>query len=54
MLEQFDILGEELIPVLRTEFAALWAPGVPDASTHASLLAARETAGVVESALEAS
>jgi hypothetical protein len=30
------------VPVLRKEFAALRAPGVPDAPTHASLVAARD------------
>jgi putative FMN-dependent luciferase-like monooxygenase len=42
VLEQLDILGEEVVPVLRKEFAALRAPGVPDAPTHASLVAARD------------
>src|SRR5829696_4542569 len=42
VLEQLDILGEEVVPVLRREFAALRAPGVPDAPTHASLVAARD------------
>ncbi|ALE86459.1 LLM class flavin-dependent oxidoreductase [Pseudonocardia sp. HH130629-09] len=41
VLEQLDLLGEEVVPVLRKEFAALRAPGVPDAPTHASLVAAR-------------
>src|SRR6187401_778326 len=40
VLEQLDILGEEVVPVLRREFAALRAPGVPDAPTHASRVAA--------------
>jgi putative FMN-dependent luciferase-like monooxygenase len=40
VLEQLDLLGEEVVPVLRKEFAARRAPGVPDAPTHASLLAA--------------
>ncbi|MFN8517930.1 MAG: LLM class flavin-dependent oxidoreductase [Chloroflexota bacterium] len=40
VLEQLDILGGEVVPVLRREFAAKRAPGVPDAPTHASLLAA--------------
>ncbi len=31
VLEQLDILGEEVVPVLRKEFAALRAEGVPDA-----------------------
>lgn len=45
VLEQLDLLGEEVVPVLRKEFAALRAPGVPDAPTHASLVAARDAAG---------
>ncbi|GAB3678289.1 LLM class flavin-dependent oxidoreductase [Angustibacter aerolatus] len=44
VLEQLDLLGEEVVPVLRKEFDALRAPGVPDAPTHASMLAARESA----------
>jgi len=36
VLEQLDHLGE-ILPVLRTEFAARRAPGVPDAPTHESL-----------------
>jgi len=44
VMEQLDILGGEVVPVLRREFAAKRAPGVPDAPTHASLLAAAEQA----------
>ncbi|HET6666849.1 MAG TPA: LLM class flavin-dependent oxidoreductase, partial [Intrasporangium sp.] len=40
VLEQLDILGEEVVPVLRKEFAALRPAHVPDAPTHASLVAA--------------
>ncbi len=40
VLEQLDILGEEIVPVLRKEFDALRPAGVPDAPTHASLVAA--------------
>src|SRR3954470_15517749 len=40
VLEQLDILGEEVVPVLRKEFAALQPAHVPDAPTHASLVAA--------------
>ena len=40
MLEQLDILGEEVVPVLRKEFAALKPAHVPDAPTHASRVAA--------------
>jgi putative FMN-dependent luciferase-like monooxygenase len=41
VLEQLDILGEEVIPVLRKEFAAVRPAGIPDAPTHESLRAAR-------------
>ncbi|WP_433408053.1 LLM class flavin-dependent oxidoreductase [Saccharomonospora azurea] len=41
VLEQLDMLGE-IVPVLRKEFAALRAPGVPDAPTHDSLRAAKQ------------
>ncbi|MGW0434384.1 LLM class flavin-dependent oxidoreductase [Micromonospora sp. NPDC003197] len=45
VLEQLDLLGEEVVPVLRREFAALRPAHVPEAPTHASLKAARDTAG---------
>ena len=48
VLEQLDILGEEVIPVLRKEFAALKPAHVPDAPTHASLKAAAERARELE------
>ncbi|MER5494009.1 LLM class flavin-dependent oxidoreductase [Streptomyces sp. LE64] len=41
-LEQLDLLGEEVVPVLREEFAKNRPAGVPEAPTHASLLAARD------------
>lgn len=41
VLEQLDLLGEEVVPVLRKEFAKDRPAGVPDAPTHASLLAAK-------------
>ncbi|MET9027394.1 LLM class flavin-dependent oxidoreductase [Nocardia sp. NPDC004168] len=44
VLEQLDLLGEEAVPVLRKEFAALRPAHVPDAPTHASLVAARDAA----------
>ena len=44
VLEQLDILGEEVVPVLRKEFAALTPAHVPEAPTHASLVAARDAA----------
>ena len=46
VLEQLDLLGGEVVPVLRREFAARRAAGVPDAPTHAILKAAREAASV--------
>ncbi|WP_306325504.1 LLM class flavin-dependent oxidoreductase [Streptomyces venezuelae] len=42
VLEQLDILGEEVVPVLRREFANGRPAGVPEAPTHASLRAVRE------------
>jgi len=44
VLEQLDILGEEVVPVLRKEFAANRPAEVPDAPTHASLVAKRDAA----------
>ncbi|MFD6400958.1 LLM class flavin-dependent oxidoreductase [Nocardia sp. NPDC060249] len=46
VLEQLDLLGEEVIPVLRKEFAAGRPAHVPDAPTHDSLLAAKTVAEV--------
>ncbi|MDY0816042.1 LLM class flavin-dependent oxidoreductase [Kitasatospora purpeofusca] len=40
VLEQLDLLGEEVVPVLREEFAKGRPAGVPDAPTHAGRLAA--------------
>jgi hypothetical protein len=47
VLEQLDLLGEEVVPVLRKEFAAGRPADVPEAPTHASLLATarQQTAG---------
>ena len=39
VLEQLDLLGEEVVPVLRREFAKNRPAEVPDAPTHASLVA---------------
>jgi putative FMN-dependent luciferase-like monooxygenase len=44
VLEQLDLLGEEVVPVLRREFATNRPAEVPDAPTHASLVAARDAA----------
>jgi len=42
VLEQIDLLGEKVVPVLREEFAKNRPADVPDAPTHASLLAAAQ------------
>jgi len=39
VLEQLDLLGEEVVPVLRKELAVRRPAHVPDAPTHASLVA---------------
>lgn len=49
VLEQLDILGEEVLPVLREEFAKNRPADVPDAPIHTSLVAARD-AGQASSA----
>ncbi|WP_042420884.1 LLM class flavin-dependent oxidoreductase [Streptacidiphilus anmyonensis] len=48
VLEQIDLLGEEVVPVLRREFAENRGADVPDAPTHASLLAAHEATAQAE------
>jgi len=48
VLEQMDILGEEVIPVLRKEFDSLRPAHVPEAPTHASLKAAAERGQALE------
>jgi putative FMN-dependent luciferase-like monooxygenase len=40
VLEQVELLGTEVVPVLRREMDARRAPGVPEAPTHASLVGA--------------
>jgi putative FMN-dependent luciferase-like monooxygenase len=40
-LEQVELLGSEVVPVLRKEMEIRRAPGVPDAPTHASLVEAK-------------
>jgi hypothetical protein len=40
-LEQVELLGTEVVPVLRNEMEARRASGVPDAPTHASLVEAK-------------
>ncbi|HEY2278677.1 MAG TPA: LLM class flavin-dependent oxidoreductase, partial [Streptosporangiaceae bacterium] len=41
VLNQLDLLGEEVVPVLRTEIAARQDPETPAAPTHASLVRAK-------------
>jgi hypothetical protein len=41
VLEQLDILGEEVVPVLRAEFAKGRPAQVPDGPTHQALVARR-------------
>jgi hypothetical protein len=41
VLNQLDLLGEEVVPVLRKEIAARQDPETPAAPTHASLVRAR-------------
>ena len=50
VLEQLEILGEQVVPVLRREFAAIKPAHVPDAPTHASLLASRRQAEALATA----
>jgi putative FMN-dependent luciferase-like monooxygenase len=50
VLEQLDLLGGEVVPVLRRELDALRPPGVPDGPTHAGRLAARRAADGLASA----
>jgi putative FMN-dependent luciferase-like monooxygenase len=52
VLEQLDILGQEVVPVLRKEFAVGRPADVPDAPTHRSLLAAREATLADEAAAD--
>jgi putative FMN-dependent luciferase-like monooxygenase len=41
VLDQIDLLGEQVVPVLRKEIAARQDPGTPDAPTHAGLVRAK-------------
>jgi hypothetical protein len=52
VLEQLDILGGEVVPVLREEFAKNRPADVPDAPTHESLKAAGVLAATVAGAEE--
>ncbi|GAA1194385.1 LLM class flavin-dependent oxidoreductase [Streptomyces hebeiensis] len=44
VLEQLDLLGEEVVPVLRKEFAALRPAGVPDGPVHPAAAAGKADA----------
>jgi len=44
VLEQLDLLGEQVIPLLRKELDALRPAHLPEAPTHESLKAARDAA----------
>ncbi|ROO83891.1 putative FMN-dependent luciferase-like monooxygenase [Actinocorallia herbida] len=48
VLEQIEILGTRIVPVLRKELDALRPAHVPDAPTHASRVAARDAALAAE------
>ena len=48
VLEQLDILGEEVVPVLRKEFARLRPAGVPETPVHPAVTAARTAAAAKE------
>ncbi|MDX6743148.1 LLM class flavin-dependent oxidoreductase [Actinocorallia sp. A-T 12471] len=49
-LEQIEILGTQIVPVLRRELDAKRPAHVPDGPTHASLVAARDAARAAEGA----
>ncbi len=48
VLEQLDLLGEEVLPVLRAETAKRQKPGTPEAPTHQSLVEAARAAGTLQ------
>ena len=50
VLEQLDLFGEEVLPVLRKEYAALKPSHVPEPPTHAGRVAAAVAAGTVDAA----
>ena len=45
VLEQLDLLGEEVLPVLRKEYAATTPESVPEPPTHAARVAAARAKG---------
>jgi hypothetical protein len=50
VLEQLDILGEEVVPVLRKEFAKNRPAHVPDGPTHDSLVATAQATAAAQAA----
>src|SRR6187401_2496524 len=52
VLEQLDLFGEEVLPVLRKEYAALKPAHVPEPPTHAGRVAAALAVGTVDAAQE--
>ncbi|HEY8912270.1 LLM class flavin-dependent oxidoreductase [Lacisediminihabitans sp.] len=54
VLEQLDILGGEVVPALRKEFATNRPANVPDGPTHEALVAARDAAAATAASPEAS
>jgi hypothetical protein len=54
VLEQIEMLGELVVPVLRREFAAVRRPDIPDAPTHEGLLAAAQARAADAEPVEAS
>jgi putative FMN-dependent luciferase-like monooxygenase len=52
VLEQLDLLGEEVVPVLRREFAKNRPADVPDGPTHESLVLAANRAPVAAASAE--
>jgi len=53
VLEQLDILGSEVVPVLRKEFDALRPADVPEGPTHAAMVAERDAAELAAVSSEA-
>jgi alkanesulfonate monooxygenase SsuD/methylene tetrahydromethanopterin reductase-like flavin-dependent oxidoreductase (luciferase family) len=52
VLEQLDLLGEQVVPVLRKEFDALRPAHVPDGPTHAALVQAAQSRAAAPAAAE--
>ena len=52
VLEQLDLLGEHVVPVLRRELDALRPADVPEAPTHASRVLAAQTAAQADDAAQ--